>query len=380
MYKVMNTDHLSENAQLAMDTILRKPTKGIPSADVHIMEHGVIEQLAGAEPGDYKKNPEQTYCAMQRAIGECMIDQYIPRNPLKFDNEGCTEVMEHSKDIIVDGMVIDSPEAVVEHMERFDFPDFKQQIADFDPEKRRKEMLDYENECKADLEPEILNCAGGHFDVRFPLFHYGKYGYENYFMAYALYPEMMEKYFSLAADLYTLNNEALAPLFEQGVFPPYLRVGQDMADSSGMLMSIESIDKLWFPHYVRCMEPIIKTGIRMLWHCDGNLNDMLPRLLDIGFSGFQGFQYEDGMDYEKICKMKPKDGGDLIIIGGVSVTRTLPNGTPDDIRKEMKWLVDNGPKTGLFLAGSSSIAPGVPWENIEAFVEGLKYYREHGRG
>jgi uroporphyrinogen-III decarboxylase len=106
---------------------------------------------------------------------------------------------------------------------------------------------------------------------------------------------------------------------------------------------------------------------------------MVPRLLDVGLSGFQGFQYEDGMDYEKICRMKTKDGRDLIIIAGVSVTRTLPMGTPDDVRREMKWLVEKGPRAGLILAGSSSVTPGVPWANIQAFVEGFKYYRTHGR-
>ena len=117
----------------------------------------------------------------------------------------------------------------------------------------------------------------------------------------------------------------------------------------------------------------------MIWHCDGNLMDLVPRLLDVGIRGFQGFQYEDGMDYEKICKMKTKDGEPLVIVGGVSVTRTLPMGTPSDVKREIDWLVDNGPETGLFLAGSSSIAPGVPWENIQTMVEGLRYYREHGR-
>ena len=76
--------------------------------------------------------------------------------------------------------------------------------------------------------------------------------------------------------------------------------------------------------------------------------------------------------------MKAKDGRSLIIIGGVSVTRTLPMGTPDDVRKEITWLVEKGPRTGLFLAPSSSITPGVPWDNIAAYVEGVKYYRTHG--
>ena len=106
---------------------------------------------------------------------------------------------------------------------------------------------------------------------------------------------------------------------------------------------------------------------------------MVPRLLDVGIRGFQGFQYEDGMDYEKICAMKTRDGDDLLIIGGVSVTRTLPKGTPDDVKNELSWLVEKGPKTGLFLGGSSSITPGVPWKNIRTLIEGLQYYRTHGR-
>jgi hypothetical protein len=124
---------------------------------------------------------------------------------------------------------------------------------------------------------------------------------------------------------------------------------------------------------------MLKTDVRMIWHCDGNLMEMVPRLLDCGLKGFQGFQYEDGMDYEKICRMKSRDGDGLIIIAGASVTRTLPMGTPFDVKKELAWLVEKGPKKGLFLGGSSSITPGVPWENIKTLWEGFKYYQTHGR-
>jgi hypothetical protein len=50
------------------------------------------------------------------------------------------------------------------------------------------------------------------------------------------------------------------------------------------------------------------------------------------------------------------------------------------VKREMEFLVRHGPPVGLFLGGSSSIAPGVRWENIEMLVEGLRYYRTHGRG
>jgi uroporphyrinogen decarboxylase len=152
-----------------------------------------------------------------------------------------------------------------------------------------------------------------------------------------------------------------------------------MADSRGTLVRPETLDRIWFPHFARCLEPVLRAGVRLIWHCDGNLMAMVPRLLEVGLHGFQGFQYEDGMDYARICRMKTREGEGLIIMGGVSVTRTLPYGTPDDVGRELRWLVENGPSTGLFLGASSSVTPGVPWQNVQALVEGLAYYRTAGR-
>jgi hypothetical protein len=45
----------------------------------------------------------------------------------------------------------------------------------------------------------------------------------------------------------------------------------------------------------------------------------------------------------------------------------------------MVWLVEKGPKVGLMLGCSSSIAPGVPLENMKTLIEGFARYRTHGR-
>ena len=177
-----------------------------------------------------------------------------------------------------------------------------------------------------------------------------------------------------------MQNAAAAKVFSRPDMPKLYRLDFDMADSRSTLVDIKSLDEIWFPHFARCLEPVLRTDLKMIWHCDGNLSEMVPRLLDVGIHGFQGFQYECNMDYEKICRMKTKDGENLTIVGGVSVTTTLPMGTPADVKKEIDWLVKYGPKTGLLLGGSSSITPGVPWENMVTLVEGLKYYQEHGRG
>ncbi len=118
-------------------------------------------------------------------------------------------------------------------------------------------------------------------------------------------PRCMERHFALQADLAALHNRAAARAYAEARLPPLYRLDHDMADSRGTLVDIESLDRIWFPALralpsSRCCE----AGVRLIWHCDGNLMEMVPRLLEVGLGGFQGFQYEDGMDYEKICRMK----------------------------------------------------------------------------
>ena len=377
----MIVQEFSESATLATNTILQKPTNGIPSWQLNIMEHGHIERLTGVQPGDYRRNPEQVYADCLRAIGVCMLDQWIPTNPLSMGDCGFDDVEKGAttgaERIEKDGIPIDSPEAVVQHLEQFVFPQTQESIATFDENACVQQIIHNECQIQEQLGPTILKTGYGF--VGFPHLRYSEYGYVNYFMAYALYPEIMEKDFSLQADLALINNQAAARAYAEGNLPPLHRLDDDMADSRGTLVDIESLDKIWFPHFSRSLEPILQTDVKMIWHCDGNLMQMVPRLLDVGLSGFQGFQYEDGMDYERICQMKTKDGQDLIIVAGVSVTQTLPHGKPEDVKKELQWLVEKAPKNGLFLAASSSITPGVPWENIKVLVEGLNYYRTQGR-
>lgn len=372
---------MGPNARLALETILQRPTRGVPTWMLHVMDHAQIDRLAGAAPGSYERDAETTYLAMQRRAGVCLIDQYIPLNPLTMGRRGF-EGRERgattgAERVELDGVPIDSPEAVVEHLERFEFPRFRRAIADFDENERVCEILDQERRIQACLGSNVLK--SGYAFVRFPCLYYGTYGYASYLMAYALYPEAIERHFSLQADLAVRHNGAAARAYAEGKLPPLYRLDHDMADSRGTLVDIRSLDRIWFPHFARALGPLLTTDVRLIWHCDGNLMQMVPRLLEVGIAGFQGFQYEDGMDYERICRMTTRRGEPLVIIAGVSVTRTLPAGTLADVRRELRWLVDKGPRTGLFLGASSSITPGVPPENLDALVDGLRYWREHGR-
>ena len=296
-------------AKEAFDLLNKKPVKGIPIWMINPMEHANIDRLANMPAGSYKKDPVPVYIKMEQNAGCTMVDQFIPENPLSMGDKGYEADAETrnsatagNKEIEMDGMKIDSPEAVVENMEKFWFPGILDEIKNFNEEEIIDGIITEENKVQKLVGEDMLKVPYGY--ARMPFLGYFSYGYENYFMAYALYPEVMERSFKLQTDYAVLHNKAIARAITEGGLPPFYRMDHDMADQKGMLIDIKSLDKIWFPYFKKCMEPLVKAGVTVIWHCDGNLMDMLPRLIECGLKGFQGFQYEFGMDYEKICAMK----------------------------------------------------------------------------
>jgi len=106
---------------------------------------------------------------------------------------------------------------------------------------------------------------------------------------------------------------------------------------------------------------------------------ILDDSLEAGYSGFQGFQYECGVDPFAIARRGNARGQSLLFFAGLNVTRTLPFGTVDDVREEIEYVMDytDGGK-GLFFFTSSSIGPEVPLENV-AFAYNYVSNRGCGR-
>jgi len=279
--------------------------------------------------------------------------------------------------LYIDGILIDSPESVAEHIESIEIPRYTEALSNFDPLSVEQETINHESQIQKTLGPDILKVGYG--QLHFPMLGYYTYGYENYFGAFALFPDLIDKLFTVQADYFEKHNVAVVKGYQRANLPLYHLLDHDMADSRGLLTGLKPLERCWLPCFERCIRPAVNAGFALLWHCDGNLMEFLHPLLECGVNGFQGFQYEDGMDYIKICKLKTKDGRSMVIEAGVSVTRELPYGAPADIKTQVDFLVENGPKTGLTLQLSSSCTPGTPLENIKTCIEALQYYRVHGR-
>ncbi|MHC4871845.1 MAG: hypothetical protein ACYTFY_08365, partial [Planctomycetota bacterium] len=127
-----------KNAQMALDVINGKKADGIPTWELLTMEWSFIDRLAGVPEGTYQQEPEATVRKQYENIGVCMVDQWIPTNPLKMTNAGydsskAGETATTGKhDIELNGMKIKDPEDVVANMEQHYLPYLEEEIKNHD--------------------------------------------------------------------------------------------------------------------------------------------------------------------------------------------------------------------------------------------------------
>jgi hypothetical protein len=133
----------------------------------------------------------------------------------------------------------------------------------------------------------------------------------------------------------------------------------------GPLVSPAYLKTAYWPHARYSIAPLLEAGIRLVYHCDGNVMPIIPDIVDIGFSGFQGFQYEFDIDPYKLREFV-RDRPPLFF-AGLSVTKTLPAGTVADVRREVEYGMDfSRGGQGLFLFTSNVTGIDVPPENLQA--------------
>ncbi len=68
-------------------------------------------------------------------------------------------------------------------------------------------------------------------------------------------------------------------------------------------------------------------------------------------------------------------GRDLVFHGSLDIQRTLPYGTPDDVRTEVRQRLDAGkPGGGFIICTAHQIQVDVPLANVLALVEAYQEY------
>jgi hypothetical protein len=153
----------------------------------------------------------------------------------------------------------------------------------------------------------------------------------------------------------------------------FLAICDDCAYKGGTIASPQWMRKNWLDQIAYIVEPFKRRRIRVIFHSDGKLDALIPDLVGIGVDAINPLEPLAGMD---LAKLKSGFGKDVTLIGSVDCSQLLPFGSPQQIRDEVRRLLDIGAPGGGFIIGdSSSILPGTPVENVLAFYETVHQYR-----
>lgn len=163
-------------------------------------------------------------------------------------------------------------------------------------------------------------------------------------------------------------------LVESGI--DILQIGDDVGMQDRLIMSPETYRK-WLKGRlgrVVAAAKAVNPNIPIWYHSDGYVEPIIPDFIEIGITCLNPVQPEC-MNPEKL---KKEYGKYLAFWGTIGTQTTMPFGTPEDVKREVKKRIEVvGVGGGLVISPTHSLEPEVPWENVMALFEAIEEYGEY---
>ncbi|MFO7899198.1 MAG: uroporphyrinogen decarboxylase family protein [Planctomycetota bacterium] len=151
--------------------------------------------------------------------------------------------------------------------------------------------------------------------------------------------------------------------------------GDDFGSQTGPLVSPAMWDEFLRHGFERYVGIAHEAGCCVMHHTCGSVLPIIARMIDCGLDVLQSLQ--PGAADMDPALLKARFGRRLCFQGGVCIQHTLPHGTREDIRREVKRLADTmGRRGGYIFCTSHNIQADVDVGNVTALMGA---YKEFGR-
>lgn len=185
-------------------------------------------------------------------------------------------------------------------------------------------------------------------------------GIETLYMDLLESPEFVHELLGAIADY---NIAQVQKALEHDIDAVYF--GDDWGQQHGLLMGYGLWKEFIFPQIKRMYDTVRDAGKTVFIHSCGDVDELFDDLISIGLGVFNPFQPEV-MD---VAEIMAQYRGRLAFWGGVSTQRTMPYGTPEDVRLEVRRMHELGRGGGYILSPSHALEGDVPLENLLALID-----------
>lgn len=188
-------------------------------------------------------------------------------------------------------------------------------------------------------------------------------GMENALTDFYLYPDEVHALFRRLTDFYLrMVERGRNELRLDGIF-----TSDDLGTQTSTFFNPQIFDEFFAPYYKEIIDRVHELGMHFWLHTCGNIESLLPRFIDLGVDVIHPIQ-KYTMDERRIAE---KYGDRIAIWAGFDVQRTIPYGTPEDVRREVRFLIDayrRGDGRFMLTLGNGA-TPDTPFASLEALLD-----------
>ena len=188
-------------------------------------------------------------------------------------------------------------------------------------------------------------------------------GMQTFLIDLAMNPAMVHYFMERLTDLYVENTRRVLAVAGERLDMVYFY--DDVATQKGLMISKRMWREFIQPYHARIIAVAKEYGQPVMYHSDGALYPLIPELLDMGVDVLNPIQADaEGMEPQRL---KDEFGDRLAFHGGIDIIETLPRGSVEDVRNEVRARIDVlGRNGGYIMASSHHIQSDTPTENVLA--------------
>jgi hypothetical protein len=193
----------------------------------------------------------------------------------------------------------------------------------------------------------------------------------EWYIAVSKLPNYVDEVFSKQVDV-ALENLALIHGQVGDRFDAVMTCGTDFGTQNSAFCSVETFENLWSPHYRRVNDWIHdNTGWKTFKHSCGSVERFMKSFIECGFDIINPVQCSAA--HMEADHLKREYGRDLVFWGGgVDTQKTLPFGTPEEVRTEVLERCEVfGAGGGFVFNAIHNVQAGTPVENVVAMVDAV---------
>ncbi len=205
-------------------------------------------------------------------------------------------------------------------------------------------------------------------------------GVEDWYMILVSRPDYVREIFDRQSAIAIRNLETLHGLVGD-LLDVVVVCGTDFGTQSSQFCSVQTFRELWLPYYRRMNDWIHRhTAWKTFKHSCGAVDPLIPHFIEAGFDILNPVQCSaEGMDPEHLKKTY----GDRMTFwgGAINTQKTLPFGTPAEVREEALRRCEVFSRGGGFVFNSiHNIQARTPVENVVSLLSAVREFNGRGDG